>query len=83
MRASCPSGADLWPGRLGLWAYCGGALGRLGEQERLICDWQARSATARQHEDHVMENSVYQARWLLGPLFVFCFAFVGVGLMAG
>ncbi len=30
-----------------------------------------------------MENSVYQARWLLGPLFVFCFAFVGVGLMAG
>lgn len=30
-----------------------------------------------------MDNSVYQARWLLGPLFLFCFAFVGIGLMVG
>jgi hypothetical protein len=27
-----------------------------------------------------MENSVYQARWLLGPVFAFCLGFGVVGI---
>ncbi len=29
-----------------------------------------------------MDNSVYQARWLLAPLFGFCIAFVALGIVA-
>ena len=53
------------------------------ERVRHIPNWLARSGNRPVDlEEPTMDNSVYQARWLLGPLFVFCFAFVGVGLMA-
>ena len=30
-----------------------------------------------------MENSIYQARWLLGPLFGLCIGILGVGVFLG
>lgn len=29
-----------------------------------------------------MENSIFEARWLLAPIFGLCFLFLGLGLIA-
>jgi hypothetical protein len=34
-------------------------------------------------KERVVENSVYQARWLLGPLFGLCIGILGVGVFLG
>ncbi|GGA82500.1 hypothetical protein GCM10011385_40880 [Nitratireductor aestuarii] len=39
---------------------------------------------ATKGKDPIMDKSIYQARWILGPLFCLCFGiFVGIGMIGG